>query len=85
MLINVSGSFDPQIFLTVDSYTMDGCLEHSYHLVCYQESGEPAMADRNTVAVRSSRLLVVNLTFTSGGVDVCTHVDHHCINGLFVC
>ena len=39
------------------------------------------MADCNAVAV-SSRLLVVDRMFTSGGVYVCARlfVDHRCIN-----
>ena len=42
------------------------------------------MADCNAVAV-SSQLLVVNLTFTSGGVDVRTRVDYRCIDVFFLC
>ena len=43
------------------------------------------MDDCNSVAVRGSRL-VVDWTFTSGGVDVHARlfVDHRCVN-VFIC
>ena len=33
-----------EIFLMVDDYNMDECLESFYHLVYYQVSGEPGIA-----------------------------------------
>ena len=70
-----------RFFLTVDGYIMDEPLECSLCLVYYHVLGELAMADCNSVAVRSSQL-VVDRTFTSGGVDVRAHfiVDHCCVN-----
>ena len=42
-------------FVTVDSYIMNECLEHSLHLIYYLVLGEAAIAGCNAVAVRSSR------------------------------
>ena len=77
MLIHFCGLFDLRNFLAVDGYIIEKSLERSYRLVYYQVSGEPAIACCNTEAVR----VVVDQTFTSGGVDnTRLFVDHLCVN-----
>ena len=67
VLLNFVVCLIREIFLTVDSYMMDECLERSLRIVYYQASGEPAIAGCNAVTVSSC-------TFTSGGVDVRAHL-----------
>ena len=57
VVLNFHGLFDraAKNFLTADSYIMNERLERSLHLIYYLVLGEPAIAGRNAVAVRSSR------------------------------
>ena len=60
-------SFDPQSFLTVDSYNMEEHLESSEHLVYYQyQESQVSLA------------VVVNRTFMSGGIDLHAHLFIDC-------
>ena len=67
-LINFCGLIC-KIFLAVDGYIIQKCLERSYRLVYYQVSGDPAITCCNTEAVRSSRRSDVYL----GRCGQCTH------------
>ena len=61
-----------EIFSTVDSYIKEECLERSYRLVYYPVSVESAITGCNAVMLWLSGV-VINRTFTSGGVDVSAH------------
>ena len=67
-MINFRGLFIPQNFLMVDSYMMDKRLERSCRLVYY-----PVESQLSLVVTVWLSGVVIDWTFTLGGVDVSAH------------